>query len=350
MELRQNMSKDDTKDWIEAKLPNLALKRFGASVGDVSDDFFAPLERLIDHNPPIFIPDKYDENGKWMDGWESQRRRNSKSDWGDIHLGTMSIISSFCLDTSHFTGNFAPSVKIEGDSMGSGIYQDLLAPSTLGANSKHFFNALEHDPVDKIRIHLLPDGGIARFQAFGLPYVKWTDKLSVNYSDIACIENGGRIIAYSDSHFGDPWALIAANDGIDMGDGWETRRRRSPGFDWIIIALGTHGIIKKIVIDTSHFKGNYPPACYIKAANIPDDTPSPFVVANSIYWEDILPAHDLQPDQKLSFDQKQIINNNKPYNFVRLSIVPDGGVSRLRIFAEPQPFAKVPNTQSTAML
>lgn len=64
--------------------------------------------------------------------------------------------------------------------------------------------------------------------------------------DLVALENGGRVIAYSDAHFGHPRNLINPGRGINMGDGWETKRRRAPGFDWCILALGQSGQIEKL--------------------------------------------------------------------------------------------------------
>jgi allantoicase len=325
-----------TSEWTPAELPNLALTRFGAQTGETSDQFFAPLSRLIQPHKPVFIPDKYDEHGKWMDGWESKRRRNLLSDWGEIILGMPSIIEKISLDTAHFTGNYAPAISLEG-TLDNTQYFSLVPPSPLGPNALHHFHVSEQNPVKTLRLHLLPDGGVARLHAFGLPIPPDFSKTSHDTIDIACLSNGGKILAYNDAHFGDPWALIAPAKGENMGDGWETRRRRSPGFDWINIQLGTPGLIHSVSIDTAHFKGNSPHSCSLKAALIPPDSPLPFVVANSIYWQEILPPTKLNPDSVHSFSLDDLSAVSKPFNAIQLCSFPDGGISRIRVHAKPQP-------------
>ncbi|MGI9570448.1 MAG: allantoicase, partial [Desulfobulbia bacterium] len=92
---------------------NLASQRLGSKVLRASDEFFAPKERLIDSNTPIFVPDKYDEHGKWMDGWESRRRRSPGHDWCIIKLGYPGRVKFIDIDTSFFTGNYAPKASID---------------------------------------------------------------------------------------------------------------------------------------------------------------------------------------------------------------------------------------------
>ncbi|MGI9091581.1 MAG: allantoicase, partial [Gemmatimonadaceae bacterium] len=56
-------------------LPDLAAERFGATVIAANDEFFAPKEGLIKASAPEWREGAYTERGKWMDGWETRRRR-----------------------------------------------------------------------------------------------------------------------------------------------------------------------------------------------------------------------------------------------------------------------------------
>lgn len=116
--------------------------------------------------------------------------------------------------------------------------------------------------------------------------------------------------------------------GINMGDGWETKRRRGPGFDWAIIKLAKPGILKEIEVDTAHFKGNYPDHCSLEACFEPG-TDIDILNAHHFQWQLLLPESKLQADSRHHF--KEILNAG-PWSHVRFNIYPDGGVSRLRLF------------------
>ena len=118
-----------------------------------------------------------------------------------------------------------------------------------------------------------------------------------------------------------------------MGDGWETRRRREPGNDWCIVALAHPGEIRRIEVDTAHFKGNYPDRCSIQAAFVTGGTDES-LVTQSMFWPVLLPEQRLQMDANHTFAGE--IVNNGPVTHVRFNIVPDGGVSRLRLFGSPK--------------
>jgi allantoicase len=144
------------------------------------------------------------------------------------------------------------------------------------------------------------------------------------------MKNGGRVVAYNDAHFADPWQILTEGRGKDMGDGWETRRRRTPGNDWIIIALGAVGTIEKIVIDTANFKGNYPDSCSIMAARV-DSATDQSLVTQSMFWETLMPAQKMQADTIHRFGS-DALNDLGAVSHIRLNIHPDGGISRIRIF------------------
>jgi allantoicase len=74
-------------DDLRRRYVDLAQPRLGSEVVYATDDFFADKARLISPEPPIWIPGKYDDNGKWMDGWESRRKRTPGHDWCVVRLG-----------------------------------------------------------------------------------------------------------------------------------------------------------------------------------------------------------------------------------------------------------------------
>jgi allantoicase len=313
---------------------NLAQPRLGAEVVFATDDFFADKSRLIDPEEPVFIPGKYDENGKWMDGWESRRKRIPGHDWCVIRLGVPGLVAGFEVDTRHFTGNYPPGAEIEvcrsddevpGEEAGWKKVTDRLA---LRGDDRIYVPVEHDDPVTHVRLHIFPDGGVARLRVWGRVVKDWSRVGADERIDLLAMENGGRGIVANDEHYGRVENLTAPGRGVNMGDGWETRRRREPGHDWAILELGAPGLIDEIRVDTAHFKGNYPDRCFIQASVEADGSPEAIASASE-NWPLLLPERKLEADEVHVF--RDAIADLGPIRFVRLNIVPDGGVSRLRM-------------------
>lgn len=318
---------------------NLASAGLGARAVAATDAFFAPLERMLADAPAVFIPDKYDDNGKWMDGWESRRRRGPGHDHAVIALATAGRIDGFDVDTSHFTGNYPPACSIEAcnsdtDPGDETDWTEILPITPLGSSAHHYAACDSEAVWTHLRLHIYPDGGVARLRAFGRPEIR-AAALAAGEIDLASALNGGRILAFSDAHYGSYHRLLAPGRGLDMGDGWETRRRREPGNDWIIVALGTRGIVSRAGVDTAHFKGNFPESCSIQAADLTgfSDDLTDAVITSSMFWPTLLPPQTLSADAEHDFTST--IEALDPITHVRLNIFPDGGISRLRLFGRP---------------
>jgi allantoicase len=314
---------------------NLASPRLGAEALLASDEFFASKERMLCDAPAIFIPDKYDDHGKWMDGWESRRRRGAGHDFCIVKLGARGRIRGLDIDTSHFTGNYPPAASLdaclsETDAIEKMRWSEVLPASSLGPSAHHYLEIPSEAIWSHVRLNIYPDGGIARLRVYGEPLPAWdpADKTSVH--ELSLATNGGRIVGYNDAHYGTVWTLITAGRGLDMGDGWETRRRREPGNDWIIVKLGAPGIIEEIEVDTCHYKGNYPEACSLQAALVTTATDSS-VITQSMFWDELMARRKLEMDTIHRFSGNDIAALG-PVSHVKLNIYPDGGVSRLRIF------------------
>ena len=252
---------------------NLASAGLGARGVFATDEFFAPLERLLNDETAVFVPDKYDDHGKWMDGWESRRRRDGKHDHAIIALAAIGRIEGFDIDTSHFTGNYPPAARIEaclsdGDPDDATVWTEILPVKPLGPNAHHYFPCARGEVWSHLRLHILPDGGVARLRVYGRPRLNLATQGENAEIDLASSLNGGRVVAFSDAHYGAYQRLLAPGRGQNMGDGWETRRLRQPGNDWIIIELGARGTIASTVVDTAFFKGNFPDRCSIQGADV----------------------------------------------------------------------------------
>jgi allantoicase len=313
---------------------NLAQTRLGAEVTYATDDFFADKARLIEPADPVFIDDKYDDNGKWMDGWESRRKRGEGYDFCIIRLGLPGVIHGVDIDTSHFTGNFPPAAGIEacnvvGEPGQDTPWQVIVPTLSLNGNSHHFVEVGSRETWSHLRLNIYPDGGVARLRVYGQVQCSWDNRDASEIIDLAALANGGRGVDANDSHYGHPSNILAPGRGVNMGDGWETRRRREPGNDWAIIQLGHSGIIENIEIDTAHFKGNFPDRCSIQAAQVDGGTDES-LPTQSMFWKTLLPEQKLSADNIHKFSNE--IKKIGAISHVRLNIIPDGGISRLRLF------------------
>lgn len=314
---------------------NLASTRLGAKALYATDDFFADKSRMLQDTPAVFYPDKYDNNGKWMDGWESKRRRNGGHDFCIVKLGTKGVIRGVDIDTSHFTGNYPPAAALEAcvaetDPDDKTTWTQILAPVSLGPSAHHFHAIASEQAWTHLRLSIYPDGGVARLRVYGEPVPAWEGKDPKAVHELSLANNGGRIIAYNDAHYGSVWTMLTAGRGVNMGDGWETRRRREPGNDWIIVKLGAPGLVEKIEVDTCHYKGNYPDSCSLQAAHVTSATDKS-IITEAMFWPQLMAQQKLQADHIHSFSGNQIAKLG-PVNYVKLNVFPDGGISRLRIF------------------
>jgi allantoicase len=318
-------------------LADLASARVGGRAIATNDDFFAAKSNLVKPEPAVFIPGKYTTKGKWMDGWESRRRRVPGNDWCIVQLGMRGIVHGVNVDTSHFTGNYPSHCSIEAVDMPAGIkpslhavdgapWTRLLEKTALRGNGENLLPISDRRPWTHVRLSIYPDGGVARLRVYGEVAVDWPS-VGTRVVDLALITNGGLFLAASDLHYGTRGALIMPGRASNMGDGWETRRRRGPGHDWAIIRLGAPGLISKIEIDTNHFKGNYPDRASLEGVLAPN-----VIVDNlgGMNWTTILPETKMSANRRHFFSGKQL-HAPGPFSHVRLNMFPDGGVSRLRI-------------------
>lgn len=331
----------ESPDWC--RLMDLASEKMGGKVLFATDDFFAEKENLIRPGRGIFIADKYTDRGKWMDGWESRRKRVPGHDWAIIQLATPGKIKGFDIDTNFFLGNHPPHASVEAinltnntsDTNGAAYWENLpwkeiLPKSHLDAGSQNFYESNSDEIFTHVRLHIYPDGGVARFRVYGEVFKNWNDVSGDNEIDLLAAIHGGKALACNDMFFSSMDNLTMPNRGANMGDGWETKRNRTPGNrDWVILKLGKPGTIERIIVDTCHFKGNYPDTCSIEACLSSDDDA---VVADKVQWQTLLPLQKLSADTEHEY--KNELTNKQVYSHIRLNIFPDGGVSRLRLFGK----------------
>lgn len=325
---------------VFTQLTDLAAEKLGGKVLYCTDDFFAEKENLIKPGRGIFITDKYTDRGKWMDGWESRRKRTTGYDFAIVKLATPGIIAGVDIDTNFFLGNHPPHASLQAAKLSDNILIDdlasesenwieILPKSHLDAGSQNFFEIRYNQIFTHIRLNIFPDGGVARLKVYG-EVVRDFSENGDELLDLAAAENGGKAIACNDMFFSDMKNLTMPGRGVNMGDGWETKRNRTPGNrDWVILKLAASGTIEEILLDTCHFKGNYPDRFSLEGCLSNDDKA---VKENNVNWITII------DEQKLSADHEHIyvdeIKMKGPFTHARLNIFPDGGVSRLRLFGK----------------
>jgi allantoicase len=328
------------------QLADLASERLGGRVLEANDDCFAPKENLIKESNPVFIEGKYTDRGKWMDGWETRRRRTPGHDWCILRLGLPGVIHGVIVDTSFFTGNYPERFSLEGCDLGErrpygGEKSRLRSEKTkwvqifpetqLKGDLRNLFSVENTRRFTHLRLKIYPDGGVARLRVHG-EAVPGPGSLSRAEINLVAVENGGSVVVSSDQFYGAPRNLLMPYRARNMGDSWETKRRRGPGHDWVILKLGVPGTIHRVDVDTAHFKGNFPDSCALQAAcakNLAVDA----INASSLVWEEVLPNAKLKANHRHVFMK---LGHPGVVTHVRFQIFPDGGVSRLRVFGRPQ--------------
>jgi allantoicase len=318
------------------ELIDLASERLGGAVLYANDDFFAPKENLLKPSAPVFIEGKYTDRGKWMDGWESRRRRTPGFDWCLIRLGLPGRIRGVVVDTSFFRGNYPEQCSLEAVALDghpdveeltseTTRWAEILHVSQLRGDSQNPFEIESRERFTHLRFKIYPDGGVARLRVYGEVVPDWNALARRGEIDLGAAENGALVLECSDMFFGHRHNLIMPGRAQDMSDGWETKRRRGPGYDWSVIRLATRGQIRRVEVDTAHFKGNYPDTCSLEAA----DAASESEIA-TLQWKEILPRTKLQAHTRHFYEEE--LQEVGAVTHVRFNIYPDGGVSRLRLY------------------
>src|SRR5919107_4217412 len=322
-------------------LVDLASERLGGAVLYANDDFFAPKENLLKAAAPVWREGVYTERGKWMDGWESRRRRTPGFDWCLVRLGLAGRVRGVVVDTSYFRGNFPESCSLEACAArpnadaeeladGATRWAEILPQSRLEGDSENPFAVASDERFTHLRFKIYPDGGVARLRVYGEVMPDWDAvKRAGGLVDLAAVENGGVVVATSDEFFGHRHNLVMPGRALDMSDGWETKRRRGPGHDWCVIRLGARGTIKRVEVDTAHFKGNFPESCSLKVCRAPDPSASDEATLTALPWRELLPRTRLQAHTRHFYEQELLDAGEATH--ARFHIYPDGGVSRLRL-------------------
>ena len=329
-------------------LVNLASRQFGAGVVAANDEFFGEKEDLLRPEPPVVHQDAFGHKGQIVDGWETRRRRGPGHDFALIRLGAAGCIHRVVVDTTHFTGNFPAACSVQACAVeGYPGPEELLGPavgwaeivprSALTGDRENFFAVSDRRRFTHLRLNIYPDGGVARLRVDGevVPDPRLLDGLPL---DLVAQENGGTVLDASDRFYSAPENLIAPGHARVMSDGWETRRRRDDGNDWVLFQLGAAGHVRQVVVDTSYFVGNAPAACSVRACDASAMGPEEAVGLDATVaglagaaWFGLLPRTPLRADTRHRFRLGGEAASRR-VTHVRLEIFPDGGLARLRLF------------------
>lgn len=323
-------------------LPDLASETVGGAAIACNDEFFAEKENLLKPTAAVWKEHLYTDRGKWMDGWETRRFRpidgvapgpdSTIHDWCLIRLGLPGVIRGIVVDTAWFRGNYPASCAIHATeiddpldlrALETATWTELLPRSPLQGDTKNMFEIDSRARFTHLRLEIYPDGGVARLRIHGDAVPQWSKLRALGGAiDLAALENGAVVETCSDMFFGSRNNLIKAGPSLSMADGWETRRRRGPGNDWAIIRLAAAGTIERLLLDTSHFKGNAPALASVEGVHAPG------VAADKLTGWRTLISTPMQAHTRHVFDDE--LRRVGPVTHLRLSTYPCGGVARLR--------------------
>lgn len=328
------VNEEDFKTQIVQQYTDIIGEKLGGKVLAFSDEWFAAAENLIKPKAPIRDATRFVYSGAWYDGWETRRHNPSECDWVVFKMGVSSAALIGCeIDTAYFNGNHAPEISVEaanlaGDALDFENVQwtEIIPRVECGPSQKQFFvrDKITDETYTHVKLKMYPDGGIARFRLYGRVKPILPTDLSTLLDTASAIQ-GGVCTSFSDQHFGSADNILLPGRGVDMSDGWETKRSRTPGHvDWVIVKLGHKTNIKKLTVDTAHFRGNFPQAIAIEGIDYKDVNSEPTV--DDANWETIVAKSKTGPDAEHDYD----VSLDKGFTHVKLIVIPDGGVKRLR--------------------
>jgi allantoicase len=245
------------------------------------------------------------------------------------------------VDTAFFDGNHAPEIAVEGcfvtndreddevKKAGYTGWETILDKQECGPSQRHgwLLEKITDKAYTHVKLLMYPDGGISRFRLYGNAVPVFPENVDEVF-ELSATVMGGVAISCSDQHFGTKDNLLLPGRGKDMGDGWETKRTRGPHVDWTIVRLGAKGEIDHIVVDTAHFRGNFPQKVQVFAGDFESDPKH-----DDAGWVEVLAPQKSGPDKEHEYSSEILKEiQGKTYSHLKLVIIPDGGVKRFRVF------------------
>lgn len=261
-----------------------------------------------------------------------------------IKLGVASgKVAAVEIDTAFFNGNHAPEIEVQGtfataDDADEQVkkpeyagWTTILSKQECGPSQRHgwLLDAITSEAYTHVKLLMFPDGGIARFRLYGVAvpvFPQSTDAVV----ELSAAVMGGVATSCSDQHFGTKDNLLLPGRGKDMGDGWETKRTRGEHVDWTIVRLGSRGHIDRVVVDTAHFRGNFPQKVQVFAGDFGGMERDPGHENEG--WVEVLAPQKTGPDKEHEYAEELVEVQGRTYTHAKLVIIPDGGVKRFRVF------------------
>jgi allantoicase len=315
---------------------DLASRALGGSVVAASDESFGVKERLIDPTEPSFVPGTFDLRGEVVDGWET--RRHADGDWAIVRLGVGGRLRTIDVDTRFFAGNQPTGCRIDAcvldpvsdPTAAAVLWTTIVDTAPLKPDSHNVFTVDDSHRYTHVRLRLESDGGVARLRAYGDVITDPALWAGVTV-EVSGVEHGGRVEWSSDSFYSDACVLIAPDRPRNMGDGWETRRRRDIGpasHDAVIISFAVPANLQRVEIDTSRFVFNASPEVAVLGSRarpcgqngwalVPFDVP-------------VLARTRIAPDTRQVF-----VVDATDITALLVQAYPDGGIARVRAFGRP---------------
>ncbi|MDX1692081.1 MAG: allantoicase [Acidimicrobiia bacterium] len=318
-----------------ALLIDLATAGVGGRVLEASDEFFAPKERLLRVEGPESHPGRYTDRGRWVDGWVTRRRREPGHEWALVRLGYPGIVRRVVLDTTHIVHDAPAGASVEAASFDGdphivdlvrsrGRWSDLVPRTEVHPDAVSEFDVDRAEPVTHVRLVVYPDGGVARLRCLGEPVPPAGLLDGERELDLAAVAHGARVVA-SSAPRGNPNVMLRRSDVREVGDVWETPRRRGAGNDYAVVRLAGRGRITGVTIDTSTITGNLPAAVEVSTVDAPDATEADLA---SAVWRPLLERTEPDAGRVHTFDD---LAGTGPATHVRLDVHPDGAVARFRV-------------------
>lgn len=321
----------------------MAAAQFGARIIYCTDQHFAAANNLLKEGRGGY-------GDTTVDGWLSRRRRGEGHDYCIIELGAMSSLRGLELDTHEFVGNYPPYASVQACCLPLHtsleeilVHEDwdhLVKKVALGPDQRHFIDMYSDYQYTHLKLHIYPDGGLARFKAYGNLNIDWSYYEEEKQVNLAAANLGAAVIAYSDAFFGAAEQLLLPQAATHHQEAWISQRNRlRSDCDWAIVRLAQVGKLQAITVDTRPLSGNCPAFFSLEGLYLPEQDSSlaggeAFDVqqVDHYHWEPLVPQQALEENTCV---QQLLTAITQPLTHVRLRIYPDGGVARLRLLGQP---------------
>jgi allantoicase len=306
---------------------DLASQTLRGYVLAASDELLGPRARLLEPAEPR------PRDGQ-VDGWQTRRRRDEGPDWAIVRLGVPGLLEELVVDTTGFPDSSPTHVSVEGCVASHGAtwqelegWQEILPRSPLQEGSRSRFPVSSQQRFSHLRLSIFPDGGVARFRALGRALPTWMapGRLPPAPLDLARAGNGARIDSCSDGSAESCRWLLASGPAAAAEQVWRTRRRRQPGSEWVVLKLAGPARVQAVTLDTAHLEGDCPALAALQAATSRQEP-------GHDDWFELLPPQRMVPCTEHHFQDE--LKDNAEVRWVRLSLLPDGGMARCRLWGE----------------